>query len=80
MANPMLLSQLVKLYVKPSMGGQIIMRSPRSRQTSARVKAQQINFADRMSGKKIASECKGRKGRSFYGCLKTAGSRAYHGR
>lgn len=80
MANPMLLSQLVKLYVKPSLGGQIIMRSPRSRQTSVKVKAQQINFAQRMAGKRIATECRGKKARSFYGCLRTAGYAAYHGR
>ncbi len=76
---PMFLSQMVKVYVKPSMGGQIIMRSPRSVQTSARVAAQQINFAKKMTGKKIASACKGKKGRSFYGCLKTKGHEAYHG-
>ncbi len=79
MANPMMLTDMVKLYVKPSMGGQIIMRKPRTNQTSPRVKAQQMNFANKMRGKKIAVECRGRKGRGFYGCLRTAGHNAYSG-
>jgi len=79
MGNPMMLTDMVKLYVKPSLGGQIIMRKPRTNQHSPKVKAQQINFANRMRGKKIAIQCKGKKGRSFYGCLKTAGSNAYSG-
>ena len=79
MANPMMLSQMVKLYVKPSLGGQIIMRSPHTIQHSAAVKNQQINFATKMKGKRIASACKGRKGRGFYGCLKTEGAKAYRG-
>ena len=80
MANPMMLTDMVKLYVKPSLGGQIIMRKPRTNQRSPSVKAQQMNFAERMSGKKIAVQCKGKRGRSFYGCLKTAGHKAYHGK
>ena len=80
MANPMMLTDMVKLYVKPSLGGQIIMRKPTTHQTSPRVKAQQISFAEKMRGKKIASNCRGRKGRAFYGCLRTAGHAAYHGR
>lgn len=80
MANPMMLSQMVKLYVKPSLGGQIIMRSPTTRQTSDRVKAAQMRFADNMKGKNIAGACRGKKGRSFYGCLRTEGHRAWAGR
>jgi hypothetical protein len=80
MGNPMMLGDMFTLYHKPSMGGQLILRKPRSVQTSARVKAQQMVFADKMRGKKIATECKGRKGRAFYGCLRSAGTRAYHGR
>ena len=80
MANPMMLTDMVKLYVKPSLGGQIIMRKPRTNQRSPSVKAQQMNFAERMSGKKIAVQCKGKKGRGFYGCLRTAGHKAYHGK
>jgi hypothetical protein len=79
MSNPMMLTDMVKLYVKPSLGGQIIMRKPTTHQTSAKVKAQQMNFANKMRGKKIAVECRGKKGRSFYGCLKTAGHNAYSG-
>jgi len=79
MANPMFISDMYKMYIKPSMGGQIIMRRPGTKQTSPRVKAQQQNFADKMRGHKIATECKGKKGRSFYGCLRTVGYKAYHG-
>mgnify|MGYP001088364141 CR=1 FL=1 len=79
MGNPMMLTDMVKLYVKPSLGGQIIMRKPRTVQKSPRVKNQQMVFANKMKGKKIATECRGRKGRSFYGCLKTAGHNAYSG-
>ena len=74
------LADMIKLYVNPSLGGQIVMRKPGSNQTSARVKAQQVNFADKMRGKKIATACKGRKGRAFYGCLRTEGTRAYSGK
>lgn len=74
MGNPMMLSQMVKLYVKPSLGGQIIMRSPTTRQTSPRVLASQLRFAERAKGNNIAGSCKGKKGRSFYGCLRTAGA------
>lgn len=80
MANPMMLTDMVKIYVKPSLGGQLILRKPRTNQHSERVKNQQINFAEKMRGKKIATTCKGKKGRSFYGCLRTAGHAAYHGR
>lgn len=79
MANPLMITDMVKIYHKPSMGGQLIMRTPRSRQTSPKVKAQQMNFANKMKGKKIATSCRGKKGRSFYGCLKTEGYKAYHG-
>lgn len=79
MGNPMMLTDMVKLYVKPSMGGQIIMRKPRTRQTSERVAAAQINFAKKAEGNKIATQCKGKKGRSFYGCLKTKGFAQFHG-
>lgn len=78
--STMYLADMYKPYIKPSLGGQLVLRRPGSNQTSLKVKAQQTNFANRMSGKKIASQCKGRKGRAFYGCLKTAGSNAYHGR
>lgn len=79
MANPMMLSQMVRLYVKPSMGGQIIMRSPTTRQTSPRVKAAQIRFAEHAKGNNIAGACRGKKGRSFYGCLMTEGHRQFAG-
>jgi hypothetical protein len=64
MANPMMLTDMVTLYVKPSLGGQIIMRKPRTNQKSERVK--------------IATACKGKKGRGFYGCLRTEGYRVFH--
>lgn len=78
MANPLLISDLKKIYVKPSLGGQLIMRRPRSIQTSKAVKAQQREFAKRMKGNKIAEKCEGKKGRAFYACLKTEGYKAYH--
>ena len=78
MANPMMLTDMVKLYVKPSMGGQIIMRKPRTNQTSDRVKGAQMNFANKAKGNKIATACRGKKGRSFYGCLKTEGYSHFH--
>lgn len=79
MANPLMLSDMIKIYHKPSLGGQLIMRKPRSIQKSLKVKAQQLVFATKMKGKKIATECKGKKARAFYGCLRTAGHKAYHG-
>lgn len=79
MANPMMLTDMIKLYVKPSLGGQIIMRKPTTRQISPRVKGAQMHFAEQMRGKKIATACRGRKGRSFYGCLKSEGYAAWHG-
>ena len=79
MANPLFITDMVKIYHKPSMGGQIIMRTPRSRQTSPKVKAQQMNFAAKMKGKKIATACRGHKARSFYACLRTEGYKAYRG-
>lgn len=38
MSNPMMLTDMVKLYVKPSLGGQIIMRKPRTNQKSEKVR------------------------------------------
>lgn len=78
MANPMMLTDMVKLYVKPSLGGQIIMRKPRTNQTSDRVKTAQMNFAKKAAGNKIATACKGKKGRGFYGCLRTKGYEQFH--
>lgn len=77
MANPLMLADLFTIYHKPSLGGQIILRRPRSRQTSERVHAQQANFAKRLEGNKIATQCKGKKARAFYGCLRTKGAEAY---
>ena len=79
MANAMYLTDMVKVYIKPTLGGQLVLRRPTSRQTSPRVKNQQMNFANKMRGKKIATACRGRMGRSFYGCLRTEGHNAYHG-
>lgn len=78
MSTAMELTAMVKPYVKPSLS-KIILRKPRTIQTSARVKAQQITFANKMKGNKIATACKGKKARAFYGCLRTEGHRAYTG-
>jgi hypothetical protein len=78
MANPMMLTDMVTLYVKPSLGGQIIMRKPRTNQKSERVKMAQQKFAEKAKGQKIATACKGKKGRGFYGCLRTEGYRVFH--
>lgn len=75
----MSLADMYKIYVKPTMGGQLVLRKPTTRHTSPRVKAQQMNFANKMRGKKIATACRGKKGRSFYGCLRTEGHNAYSG-
>lgn len=80
MANPMMLADLYSVYHKPSLGGQLILRKPRSIQTSPRVAAQQMSFAEKMKGQKIATACRGKKARAFYGCLRTEGYKAYHGR
>ena len=80
MANPMMLTDMVKLYVKPSMGGQIIMRKPRTVQHSERVMGAQMRFAEKAKGQNIAGSCKGKRGRSFYGCLRTEGTRLFEGR
>jgi len=74
----MMLTDMVKLYVKPSLGGQIIMRTPRTRQTSPRVLDAQMKFAAKAAGNNIAGACKGKKARSFYGCLKTKGYERFH--
>jgi len=79
MANPLMITDMVRIYPKPSLGGQLVMRTPRTRQTSPKVKAQQMTFAGKMRGKKIAATCKGKKARNFYGCLRTEGYKAYHG-
>lgn len=79
MANPLMITDMVTIYHKPSLDGQIIMRKPRSLQVSTKVKAQQMTFAGKMKGKKIATACKGKKARSFYACLRTEGYKAYHG-
>lgn len=79
MANPLMITDMVTIYHKPSLGGQIIMRKPRSIQKSAKVKAQQMVFATKMKGKKIATACRGKKARSFYACLRTEGTKAYRG-
>ena len=79
MANPMMLTDMVKLYVKPSLGGQIIMRKPTTHQTSERVKSRQFGFATTMKGNRVAASCKGRKGRAFYGCLRSEGYAHWHG-
>lgn len=80
MGNPMFLSDLFHWYIKPTLGGQLIKRRPTSRITSPRVKAQQMNFASKMRGNKIATACRGKKGRSFYGCMRVEGTNQYQGR
>lgn len=79
MANPMMLTDMVTLYVKPSLGGQIIMRKPRTVQKSEKVKGAQMTFANKAKGNNIAGACKGKKGRGFYGCLRTEGYKRFHG-
>lgn len=74
MANTMTLANMYSVYLKPSMGGQLVLRNPRTNQTSPKVRAAQIQFAEKAKGNNIAGKCKGKKGRSFYGCLRTEGA------
>lgn len=78
MANPIMLADMYEAYVKPSLGGQLILRKPHSHQTSQRVRDAQIKFAEKASGNNIAGACKGKKGRSFYACLRTKGYERFH--
>jgi len=77
MANPLMVADLYSVYHKPTMGGQLILRKPRTNQRSTKVAAAKGEFSAHLSGKKIATACKGKKGRSFYGCLRTQGQAAY---
>ena len=78
MSTAINLSDMLKMYAKPSLGV-LIFRKPRTVQTSPRVKAQQMLFATKMKGQNIAGACRGRKARAFYGCLRTEGHKAYTG-
>ncbi len=78
MAAPSFAS-LYKISVRRADGG-IIFR-PRShdvtRPSAERMRTQMGIFAGKMTGKKIASECKGRKFKAFRGCLRSRGKAAY---
>jgi len=78
MAAPSFAS-LYKISVRRADGG-IIFR-PRShdvtRPSAERMRTQMGIFAAKMTGKKIASECKGRKFKAFRGCLRSRGKAAY---
>jgi len=70
------LGGMLEMYWKPSTQ-QLIFRSPTSRQVSKAVKDQQANFGRRMAGENIAGACRGKKGRSFWACLRREGKDAY---
>ena len=59
-------ADVFRAYVKPSMGGALIIRKRGVRRTSEKVKA--INR--RMADLKPASKCKGKKWRQFVSCLR----------
>ena len=71
-------SSLYKISVRRADGG-IIFRPKSHNIVSAAVKRQNGVFSDKMTGKKIATECKGKKFKAFRGCLRSKGQAAYRG-
>ena len=71
-------SSLYKISVRRADGG-IIFRPKSHNIVSQAVKRQNQTFADKMTGKNIAGDCKGRKFKAFRGCLRSKGAAAYRG-
>ena len=71
-------SALYSIAVRKADGG-IIFRPKTHNIVSDRVKAQNRQFADKMTGKNIAGDCRGRKFKAFRGCLRSRGAAAYRG-
>jgi hypothetical protein len=67
----------MRLTIQPGLGNGMVWRKSGVDRKSERVLAQDDNFAKRMAGKKIASECKGKPRAAFFSCLRQAGRRAY---
>jgi len=72
---------LYRISIRRADGG--ISFRPKShditRPSAERMRTQMGVFADKMTGKKIASECRGRKFKAFRGCLRSRGRAAYRG-
>ena len=60
------LGDIIKVYVKPSMDGRLIIRKRGVNRTSANVIAVNRKFANA----KLASSCKGLKWKKFVSCLR----------
>jgi hypothetical protein len=71
-------SALYSIAVRKADGG-IIFRPKTHNIQSERVKTQNRLFADKMTGKNIAGDCRGRKFKAFRGCLRSKGAAAYRG-
>lgn len=67
---------LAKIYIKPSTG-QVILRKPTSEQRSEALARAKANFAKKAAGNKIATACRGRKGRDFWSCLRVEGKKHF---
>ena len=80
---PVAFGKLVRIYIKPSLGGAVIFRSKTSKQTSKRLQAAKNLFASQAHGNKIAAGCRGKKWKSFVACLRAEGKKTikrYRGR
>lgn len=80
MAAPSLAS-VFRVVVRRVDGG-IIFRPKRhdiSRPSAAKMRSNMDTFSTKMTGKKISVACRGKKGRSFWSCLRSKGSAAWRG-
>lgn len=75
------LNGMAELYFKPSLG-KFVVRKPgitRTERWKQNVAPRTQVFAEKMTGKAIASACKGKKWDEFVACLRREGRKAWHG-
>ena len=75
-----ILGGAAEVYYKPTTGQLVIRRiglNTSSEKWKTRTVPRILIFTEKMTGKKIASQCKGKEWKSFKGCLRLAGKKAW---
>ncbi len=67
----------IRITTQPGLKDGYIWRSSGVDRTSERVLEQNAVFGNKMSGNKIATDCKGKKRAAFFVCLRKKGKEAY---
>ncbi len=68
------LGDIIKVYVKPSMDGRLIIRKRGVNRLSDRVRARNEVFSNAAHSGNLSTACKGKPWKQFVSCLRKQGS------